>query len=99
MNMETNYIQPELPDTKMVLVLGIISIPAAFFTGIVGLVCGIIALNLAKKAKKTYLQNPGKYQETSYSQMNTGRICALIGTILSAITVFCFLAAMVLYGV
>lgn len=79
-------LQQQLPNATAVLVLGIISL---VFCGIVGLVCGIIALNMAGKAKALYEANPGMYTQSSYSNVSSGRTCALIGVILSSL-VFVF---------
>lgn len=76
--------QKSIPNANAVLVLGIISIVGCFLYGIPGLVCGIIALVMFKKVKATYLSNKPMY-ETSYKNANAGYICAIIGTILSAL--------------
>jgi hypothetical protein len=85
--------QPEVPNATAVLVLGIISIVGALCYGIVGLICGIIALYLAAQAKKAHEADPLRYSTSSYNNMNAGRICALIGTILSVL----FLIGMIFY--
>ena len=79
--------QQALPNATAILVLGIISL---VLCGVVGLVCGIIALSKAGKAKALNEANPGKYTESSFSNMQSGRTCALIGVILSAV-VFVFM--------
>ncbi len=75
----------QLPNATAVLVLGIISIVGCFCYGLVGIVCGIIALIMAKKARALYAASPATYTEASYKNMNAGRVCAIIGTILSAL--------------
>ena len=82
--------QKTIPNANAVLVLGIISIVGCVLYGIPGLVCGIIALSLFKKVKTTYLSNKPMY-ETSYKNANAGYICAIIGTILSALYFLFFL--------
>ena len=86
-----------IPNANAVLVLGIISIVGCIFYGLPGLVCGIIALAMFKKVKATYLTDKQAY-ESSYKNANAGYICAIIGTILSALyflfaIFFIFLAA------
>lgn len=76
--------QKTIPNANAVLVLGIISIVGCILYGIPGLVCGIIALVLHKKVKATYLTNKPMY-ETSYKNAQAGYICAIIGTIISAL--------------
>ncbi len=77
--------QQQLPNATAVLVLGIISIVGCFCYGIIGLVLGIIAIVLSSKADKMYLANPAIYSEASYKNMKAGRICAIVGTCLSAL--------------
>lgn len=73
-----------LPNATATLVLGIISIVGCVFYGVVGLICGIIALVLHKKDKALYQQNPAKYA-MSYKNARAGYVCAIIGTSLSAL--------------
>jgi len=84
-NYDLNAPKIELPNATVVLVLGIVSIPTCCCYGIVGIVCGIVALILAKSASNLYASDPGRYTEGSYKNMNAGRICALIGIVLSVI--------------
>lgn len=79
--------QRTLPNSVGILVLGICSIVFCWCYGIIGLICGIIALVLATKAKRLYTENPTEFTESSYKNMNAGRICAIIGMILSGIYV------------
>lgn len=73
----------KLPNANAVLILGILSIITCCCWGIVGLILGIVALVLAKRDMKLYEENPEAYQ--GYSNINTGRILAIIGIILSSI--------------
>jgi hypothetical protein len=59
---------------------------------------GIIALILANKDRKLYNINPSAYSKNSFNNSNAGRICAIIGTILSAIFVLFILGFIVLIG-
>lgn len=74
-----------LPNATAVLVLGIISIVGCFCYGLVGLICGIIALVLAKKDLARYRISPAEYSASSYNNLKAGRVCAIIGTILSGV--------------
>ena len=78
-NFET---QQKLPNATPVLVLGIISIITCCCYGL-GLILAIIALVLASKDVKLYKANPSLY--TNYSNLNTGRILAIIGLVLSVL--------------
>jgi hypothetical protein len=77
--------QQPLPNATGVLVLGILSIVLCLCYGIIGLILGIIALVLAAKSKKLYAEAPELYTQASYKNLNAGRICAIIGVILSVI--------------
>ncbi len=82
-----------LPNATAALVLGIISIVGAFCYGIVGVICGIIGLVLANKDRKLYQATPELYSQASYSSLNAGRTCSIIGLILGGL----FMLLMILY--
>lgn len=90
--------QVTLPNSVAILVLGIVSIALCWCYGIIGIACGVIALVLAGKAKALYTENPEAYTESSYKNMNAGRICAIIGTILSALYIVYFIVVILIYG-
>ncbi|WP_310555394.1 CCC motif membrane protein [Flavobacterium sp.] len=73
----------KLPNATAVLILGIFSILTCCCYGVLGLILGIVALVLAKKDLALYAQNPELYSD--YSNLNTGKILAIIGIVLSAI--------------
>lgn len=73
----------KLPNATAVLVLGILSILTCCCWGIIGLILGIVALILAKKDIALYIENPELYD--GYSNINTGRVLAIIGIILSTL--------------
>ena len=80
----TNNQQLEkLPNATAVLVLGICSI--LFGCVLVGFICGIVGLALAKTPMNLYRQNPQKY--INYGALNAGRILSIIGVILGAISI------------
>jgi len=91
------FLQP-VPYSTSVLVLGIIAIVGCFCWGIPGLVCGIIALTQAPKGKAAYAQNPAIYSAGSLKNLNAGRICAIIGVCLSAITFVTILVEWLFFG-
>ncbi|MBI9053872.1 MAG: hypothetical protein JEY96_08655 [Bacteroidales bacterium] len=85
-NQQVNQsVQQQLPNATAILVLGILSIVTCWCIGIPGLVMGIIAIVLSRKSKLLYIENPMQYTEGSYKNMNAGRVCAIIGTVLSSI--------------
>ena len=71
----------KLPNATVVLILGIFSIITCWVYG-----GGLISLVLAKKDSAIYKTNPSIYD--GYSNVKTGRILAIIGIILSIITIF-----------
>ena len=74
--------QQKLPNSTLILVLGILSLISCCCYGI-GVILGIVALVLAGTATKTYMANPEIY--TGYQNVKVGKILAIIGMILSAI--------------
>ncbi len=86
----------QLPNATLVLIFGITSIVTCFCYGFLGLVFGIIALVLAKKAKELYLANPELY--LGYENLNAGRICAIIGTILSSLYLLIIIGYIIFMG-
>jgi len=79
-----------LQNSTAVLVLGIFSIVTSWccgFIAIVGLVLGIVALALASKATTIYQENPERYTESSFKNMNAGKICAIIGIVISGVLI------------
>jgi len=76
--------QRKLPNATIALVLGIISFIACCFSiGIGGVILSGIALYLANRDRKKYLQAPEEY--SNYNQVKTARVIAIIGLILAII--------------
>lgn len=90
--------QQSLPNATAVLVLGILSLVFCWCYGIIGLTLGIVAIILASKANKLYLDSPSSYSESSYKNMRAGRICGIIGVCLSSIYVIIFIIYIVVLG-
>ena len=89
---------PALPNATAVLVLGICSIAFCWTAGIVGLALGIIAMVMAGKAKKMYDENPGMYSIASFNNLKAGKICAIIGVILSALYLLYVIVIILILG-
>lgn len=73
----------KLPNATLILVFGILSIITCCCYGIIGLGLGVVAIILANKATKIYIENPEEY--TGYSNVKTGKILAIIGVVLCVI--------------
>ncbi|MES2133746.1 MAG: CCC motif membrane protein [Bacteroidota bacterium] len=81
----TQFGQSPVPNSTAVLVLGILSIVLCFCYGIIGIVLGIIAVVLGSKGIALYKANPNGYSLASYNNIKAGRICGIIGLILSVL--------------
>ncbi|HSH51118.1 MAG TPA: CCC motif membrane protein [Bacteroidales bacterium] len=98
-NAPTNpVVQQTLPNSTAVLILGILSIAICWCYGLVGITMGIIALVLSSKAKALYAGNPDQYTIGSYKNMNAGRICAIIGTVLSSLYIVVIIIYLLIVG-
>jgi hypothetical protein len=86
-NYQRNNYNPKsnLPNATAVLVLGIIAIVTSFCYGIGGIICGIIGLVLSNKDIKLYQEYPDSYSASSYSSLNAGRVCSIIGLTIGSI--------------
>jgi hypothetical protein len=90
--------QVPLPNATGVLVLGIISIALCWCYGFVSLACGIIALVLGNKGMAAYKANPSAYTLASYNNLKGGRICAIVGLSLGALTLIFWIVYFVIVG-
>ncbi len=96
---QQNFYQQKLANSEAVLVLGIISIVASICYG-GGIIFGIIALVLANTANKVYEQNPSLYAPTSYNNLKAGKICAIIGVVISGLAILgVLIAVMMAFGI
>lgn len=75
----------DLPRSNWVLGLGISSIGLAFAGGFPGLISGIFALKLSKKAKDLYKYAPELYNKQSFGKIQAGKITAYIGIAFSLV--------------
>ena len=90
-----NYgIQQSLPNATAVLVLGILSIVTCCCYGVIGLILSIVALVLSKKDRALYAANMSFYTESSFKNLNAGRVCAIIGLILNILLIL-FMGVMI----
>lgn len=68
----------KLPNSDLVLVMGICSIVTSLFCcGPFGAIFSIIGLIKARRAEELHLSNPNQY--IGYNNVNTGRILSWIG--------------------
>jgi hypothetical protein len=90
--------QQPLPNATASLVLGIISLPGCCFYGVTGLILGILAIVLAIKDEKLYRLNPSAYTISSYNNTRAGKICGIIGIVLSSLYVAFIVIFIAMFG-
>lgn len=86
----------ELPNSTLILVFGILSIVGCCCYGILGVVFGIIALIMSKRAMEIYYADPELY--IGYQNVKTGRILAIIGLVLSSLSVIASVISLIFFG-
>lgn len=86
-----------LPNSTVALILGILSIPACCCYGL-GLIFGIIAWVLSAADIKKYNLNPSLYSIPSYKNTKAGKVCGIIGSILSLLYIICLVAMLIFFG-
>ncbi len=86
----------ELPNSTLILVFGILSILGCCCYGVAGVIFGIIALVMAKRAMEIYNADPELY--TGYQNVKTGRILAIIGLVLSGLSIISTIIMIIFYG-
>ncbi|MGY5850909.1 CCC motif membrane protein [Salegentibacter sp. F14] len=86
----------QLPNSTLILIFGILSIIGCCCYGILGVIFGIIALVMAKRATEIYNANPELY--TGYENVKTGRILAIIGLVLSGLNLIASVVMLFIYG-
>lgn len=89
--LNSNQQNQTLPNSTASLVLGILSIVVCG----PGLIMGIIGIILANKDIALYKSNPGYYSESSYNNLKAGRICSIIGILLSGALILFYLGLFV----
>ncbi|MBI6115334.1 CCC motif membrane protein [Salegentibacter maritimus] len=85
----------QLPNSTLILIFGILSIIGCCCYG-VGIIFGIIALVMAKRATEIYNAQPELY--TGYQNVKTGKILSIIGLVISLIYVIFMIIALIIYG-
>ncbi|MDR9458125.1 MAG: CCC motif membrane protein [Salegentibacter sp.] len=86
----------QLPNSTIILIFGILSIIGCCCYGILGVIFGIIALVMAKRATEIYNANPELY--TGFENVKTGRILAIIGLVLSGLNLIASIVMLFVYG-
>jgi len=93
-----NVFQQNLPNSKTVLVLGILSIIfSSWYFSIAGIVLSIFALVLANRDLSLYYSNKSQYTLSSFNNLKAGRVCAIIG--LAVAILFFIFFILILIGI
>jgi len=93
-----NVIQQNLPNSKTVLVLGILSIVfSSWYFSVAGVVLSILALVLAKRDLSLYYSSKSQYTLSSFNNLKAGRVCAIIG--LAVAILFFIFFILILVGI
>jgi hypothetical protein len=88
--------QENLPNSKTVLVLGILSIIfSCWYFSIAGVALGIIALVLANRDLALYFGNKTQYTLSSYNNLKAGRVCAIIGLVVAILFFIVFILILI----
>ncbi|AUS06173.1 CCC motif membrane protein [Pseudotamlana carrageenivorans] len=88
--------QQKLPNSTLILVFGILSIPFCCCYGIISITLGIVAIVLASKASKLYAENPELY--TGYQNVKVGKILAIIGIVLGVLYIAFIVTLISMFG-
>lgn len=95
--------QVALPNAAGALVLGIIStvfglIWCYWIGSFIGLICGIISINMANGGKKLTNQFPNKYLQSSVGNNNAGKILGIVGVCLSSLGILGLIILLAVVG-
>ena len=94
-------IKVPIPNSQGILILGIFSLVTTICCGgigFVGLVLGIIAVVMSSKAEQMYAENPAPYTETSYKNVNAGKICGIIGIVVNGVLILAGIIYLIVIG-
>ena len=87
--------QMNLPNSNTILVLGILSLVFCWWHifSIAGIVLSIVTLSLARKELSLFYAQPNNFTLSSLNNVKAGRVCAIIGLIISILV---FVAALLM---
>lgn len=94
-------IKVPVPNSQGILILGIFSLITTVCCGgigFVGIVLGIIAVVMSSNAEQIYADNPEAYTQTSYKNINAGKICGIIGIVLNGVLILAGIIYLLVIG-
>jgi hypothetical protein len=88
-------LQMNLPNSNTILVLGILSLLFCWWhiLSIMGIVLSIVTFVLARKELFLFYSRPNDFTVSSLNNVKAGRVCAIIGLIISVLV---FVAALLM---
>jgi uncharacterized membrane protein len=86
----------KLPNSTLILVMGILSLVGCCCYGLPGLIFGIVAIVLGHKATNIYKMAPDEY--SGYENVNAGKIMGIIGVVLSILATVFILWLIITFG-
>lgn len=98
MQQQPVYYKPPVPNATGALVCGICAIVFAWCYAIPGIVLGVIAISLSKKANDLFAANPGMYSEPSLGNAKAGKILGIIGLCLAVLFLIWIIFWIALFG-
>jgi|WetSurMetagenome_2_1015567.scaffolds.fasta_scaffold309237_2 hypothetical protein len=100
-NQESDYnnvFRKNLPNSRTVLALGVLSIVfSIWYFSIAGVVLSIFALVLANRGLSLYYSDKSQYSLSSFNNLKAGRVCAIIG--LTVAILFFIFFILILVGI
>lgn len=80
---ESITIRDNLPNSVLILILGVMSIVFSFNIEIIGFVLSVVTLFLSSRSLRLFRNKTEQYELSSYKLVVVGRICAIIGLLIS----------------
>lgn len=84
----------DLPNATLILILGILSIFLSLNNEIFGFFLTIVVLILSSRSLRLFRKKMDQYELSSYKRIVVGRICAIIGLLIS---IFAFIIAILVF--
>jgi hypothetical protein len=94
-NLNMTPFQVNLPNSSTILVLGILSLVFCWWhiVSFIGIILSIVTLSLARKELSLFYLQPSQFTQSSLNNVKAGRVCAIIGLIISILV---FVAALLM---
>ena len=86
-NFQPPSFQMNLPNSNTILILGILSLVFSWWHifSLVGIILSIVTLSLSRKELSIFYMQPAQFTLSSLNNVKAGRVCAIIGLIISIV--------------